>query len=238
MTAQDTASAPTLTMTPAEQKKRKRKALLAAGLVLGVGGIITLATWTGNQFAGTEIESRGFQVTDDVEISADQDAWVSDTTEAELLSIDFSIDPEGLLPGGETAAPVYVRLMEGTRDATNIELSNLAYSVTHNGEDFDYSNYTDADQFSYEIIQTASCSASATGEVFASGETLDDIAQGTRIPLAPGETALDPGETVPLCVKLQAAEDGVFAPESTTGIVWTVTDVDPNGGAASSDASN
>ncbi|NLU84542.1 SipW-dependent-type signal peptide-containing protein [Rhodococcus sp. HNM0569] len=100
-----------------DRKRRKRRALLASGLVLGVGAVITLAAWNdsvwGNSQFGTGDTTWNMQGTFDQ--GATWDEFASKDDGGTFLFTETALD---LDPGDSTTAVVGVMETEGDLGAT------------------------------------------------------------------------------------------------------------------------
>ena len=86
-------------------RRRKTMAVIAGGLVLGVGAAITLAAWNDSEFATGSFGSGSF----DLEGSTDGAAFSSDPV-APGKTLTFVLDADALSPGDVVAVPFAVQL--------------------------------------------------------------------------------------------------------------------------------
>ncbi|MEJ6488168.1 SipW-dependent-type signal peptide-containing protein [Leucobacter sp. USCH14] len=99
------------TATGSKQGWTKARAILAGGLVLGVGAAITLAAWTDNEWATGIFGSGNFGI----EGSTDGTTFADHPTEAEAEELAFTVGAENLAPDDVVYAPFAVQL---ERDST------------------------------------------------------------------------------------------------------------------------
>lgn len=94
-------------------RKRKVRALLAGGLVLGVGAAITLAAWTDNVFGNSDFATGDDTWNIEANFSStDPDAWVeSDVSPGDPFG--FPVQRLDLTPGDTVYAPIALRLEPG-----------------------------------------------------------------------------------------------------------------------------
>ncbi|WP_156837287.1 hypothetical protein [Nesterenkonia alba] len=216
-------------MTPAEAKRRKRRALLAAGAIVGIGGAITLATWVDQEFAQAEFDSAQFALAGQIEGSVDsEEETYTQNPEDAPAGLQFDVDEDGLMPDTSVAASYWVRLTADTIDEAELSVSDIESSGGN------------IEHLSYEIYADGNCSASSpSGDLVASGDTLESSAltQGSPATLTPNLDVNEPGDPVELCVVVTsgsaAGEDG-FQPGESTTITWGLTadatgDGDDNG---------
>lgn len=96
-----------------EQNRRKVFAVLAGGLVLGVGAAVTLAAWNDSEFANGTFTAGEFTFTG----STDGVTFTDHATSATAASLTFALNPTNLSPDDVVYAPYALRL-GGTYDAT------------------------------------------------------------------------------------------------------------------------
>ncbi|NUL44771.1 hypothetical protein F7P69_06120 [Cellulosimicrobium funkei] len=127
------------TPTPTEdraptQRRRKLLAITAGGLVLGIGGAMTLASWTDTEVADGAFAAGTFAL----ESSTNGTTFTDTTAPAEALTLDFDGLAQNLSPT-DTASAVYaVRLdqssdyaasVDGAVSATGTAADNLSYTI-------------------------------------------------------------------------------------------------------------
>ncbi|MCI2266836.1 SipW-dependent-type signal peptide-containing protein [Sediminivirga luteola] len=202
-------------MTPKEARRRKRRALAAAGLILGIGGAITLATWNDEEFIGTQVDSAGFALDGEIEGSNEgADGTYTQNPASAPGQLQFDVAEDGLMPEESIAAPYWIRLTAPTIDEADLVLDSIEASGGN------------LDQLSYEIYAGGTCSASnPSGQPLGSGSDLSpaSLTAGTSPTLQPGTTVNDPGTPVALCVVLTAGAasgEAGFQPGETTTITW------------------
>lgn len=178
---------------PQKNTSRKVKALLAGGLVLGVGAAVTLAAWTDQEWAQGIFGTGSFNI----ESSTDGTDFNDNESEGDAAALTFDMPAsENLSPGDTVAAPFVLRLAaDSTYDAT-VTLNEAAADTANPG-------------LSYGITQVDSpeaCTATATGsDIVAAGTALDSTEGATDFNLTAGgeETT---GEPVTLCFQVSADE--------------------------------
>ncbi|MEV4737871.1 MULTISPECIES: SipW-dependent-type signal peptide-containing protein [unclassified Microbacterium] len=186
-----------------KDRKRKTLAVLAGGLVLGVGVAVTLAAWNDSEFAQGTFTSGSFNLQGSV--AGDVDASYSDhnvDTGGTAATLAFTL-PTGLVgnmsPGDAVYAGFWVRLAAGTTTGA---------SLSANGTTADPAASSNTGNLSYQVYQLApgaTCNAaSATGTPVASGATLDVQTGVTPMTLTKGANATTAGTAVQLCFKVTA----------------------------------
>jgi len=130
-------------------RRRKASAILAGGLVLGVGAAITLAAWNDSEFATGTFGSGEFGI----EGSTDGTAF-SSSPESPGKTLSFEIDADALAPGDTVYAPFAVQLEAGSTNAAAVSIEALGSAPI-------------AADLSYRLIQPAAfgCDAATTGTV-------------------------------------------------------------------------
>lgn len=103
-------------------RRNKIYAVLAGGLVLGVGGAVTLAAWNDSEFATGNFTAGSFVF----EGSEDGTTWGEHATEGAAAALTFSEDFDNLSPDDVVYAPYALRLTA----TTGADLSAVAPVVT------------------------------------------------------------------------------------------------------------
>ncbi|GAA4476520.1 hypothetical protein GCM10023190_14180 [Enteractinococcus fodinae] len=97
------------TVTTQKNTSKKAKALLAGGLVLGVGAVVTFASWTDQEWANASFSSSDFVL----ESSTNGEDFKSHPGNDAILDFDLDI-AKNLAPGQELIAPFALRLSADT----------------------------------------------------------------------------------------------------------------------------
>lgn len=178
--------------TKTSNRGRKIKAVLAGGVVLGVGAAVTLAAWTDQEWAEGIFGAGDFNI----EGSTDGETWADHESEDGAAELGFDLDAaSNLSPGDTVAAPFVLRTDAATTYAATVSLEN----VTTEGDN--------AANLTYGIVQVdsaASCTEGATGtEIVPGGTALDAAPTATTFDLAeaPSGTA---GAPTTLCFVVTA----------------------------------
>lgn len=186
-----------------KDRKRKTLAVLAGGLVLGVGVAVTLAAWNDSEFAQGTFTAGSFDLqgstAGDVNAGySDHDVEAGDTA----ATLAFTL-PTGLIgnmsPGDSVYAGLWVRLAAGTTTGASLSAGGTTADPAAS------SNSGDLSYQVYQIAPGATCdAASATGTPVAADATLDVQTGVTPMTLAKGATATDAGTAVQLCFAVTA----------------------------------
>ena len=146
---------------------RRVRAVLAGGLVLGVGAAVTLAAWNDSEFAQGTFTAGSFNL----EGSTDGTLFADHADAATPATLGFTVDPANLSPGDSVSAAFAVRL-----DAATTSAADLAISASP-------ATGTILPNLTYRLDQTT-----AFGCDLAGAETL--VAAGTAIDTVPGTPAV------------------------------------------------
>ncbi|QLD11642.1 SipW-dependent-type signal peptide-containing protein [Microbacterium oleivorans] len=125
--------------TDRERPSRRRRmalALAAGGLVLGVGGIVTLAVWNDSEFVTGTFGSGQF----DLQGSTDGTAFTSDPT-APGKTLTFTVDADTLAPDDVVYAPFAVQLSAASTNEAAVTIENVIGGAI--GDDLTYSVFVE-----------------------------------------------------------------------------------------------
>lgn len=196
-------------MTQSTTRSRKFKAILAGGIVLGVGAAVTLAAWTDNEWAEGTFGAGSFNVLGSTDGSTFTDHESADG--AASLSFDLT-GGDNMSPGDTVAAPFVLRLDGETSYDASVVLEN----ATGGGD-----NPT---ALSYEIVSVANagaCSADATGTSIVPADTAPgSTARAEGFDLIAGADATA-GAPVTLCFKVTAGDS--LTQGQNTNAQWQFT---------------
>ena len=197
-------------ITPAadRSKSRKFKAILAGGLVLGLGAAVTLAAWNDSEFVIGNFGSGHF----DIEGSTDGITF-GDHASGSPATLGFTTGYDNLSPEETVAAPyvlhldkdseytasVTVATPEATGDAN--ALANLKYGII-------------------KVNSVAGCTPTAIGtEVVPAGTAIGTVDGATAFTLATSATpGTDPGADTFLCI--QVSSTALLQQEKSAVATW------------------
>jgi predicted ribosomally synthesized peptide with SipW-like signal peptide len=188
-------------------RTQRLKALLAGGLVLGIGAAITLAAWNDSEFATGTFTAGHF----DIEGSVDGSTFTDHDTSGGAASLSFSTGFDKLSASQTVAAPFVLHLDKDTIYDASVAVT----SATGNG--------TAETHLTYEIVQVASlvaCTPSAAGDaqVVPAGTAMDSVTGASPFTLSKSvNLGTDPGADVFLCIQV-AADSGLVQGTSATGL--------------------
>ncbi|MFC7405096.1 SipW-dependent-type signal peptide-containing protein [Georgenia alba] len=198
-----------------DTRRRKVRALLAGGLVLGVGAAVTLAAWNDSEFAAGTFAAGSFNLEGSTTSAADGYADHASADGAADLEFVLADVAANLSPDDVVYAPFWVRLDAGTTSPATM----VGSAVTADGDN--------AANLSYEVLAidaAATCDETATGETVASGATLTDFTAGSEVALPIGDGAA--GAPVQLCFVVTAGADLVQGGTATATWQFDATSVD------------
>lgn len=194
---------------PARDRARKLRAVLAAGVVLGLGATLTLAAWNDSEYARGTFSAGAFNL----EGSTDGTSFSDHATAGAAATLGFTVNPANLAPGDVVYAPFAVRLAANPSTDASVTVA----AVTNTGT---VTNVT------YALVRTTSmtCNAAAvTGGtvVIPAGTALSAIGSPTGWTLTKGSPVTNAGSTVFLCFAVTA---GAGLVQSQTGsATWQIT---------------
>jgi predicted ribosomally synthesized peptide with SipW-like signal peptide len=178
--------------TTARARRRKVAAVLAGGLVLGVGTMATLASWNDSEFASATFTAGKFNL--EGAVDASQATFGEHATSGAAGGLTFTAPFNNLSPSDVVAAPYAVRLAANTTN--NAKVTLLASTTTGN-----VTNLT------YELVKTATagCTTATTGtSIVAAGTAVTSVAGATVIDLNMGSPVTTAGAPAYLCFKVTA----------------------------------
>lgn len=187
-------------MNSTKRASRKAKALLAGGLVLGVGAAVTLASWTDQEWASGIFSTGTFEIETSVD-GENFDHPPHQITNGEA-ALQFDLTGTGatnMYPGQTIAAPFAMRLTDDTTYNANVKLKE-ASTTTH----------PNVEHLSYGIVQvedSVGCVPDATGmkEIVSAGTALNSIGDAATFNLQSGDES-EAGSPITLCFQITAGE--------------------------------
>ncbi|MFP3462028.1 SipW-dependent-type signal peptide-containing protein [Arthrobacter globiformis] len=183
-----------------KSKRRKAKAILAGGLVLGIGAAVTLAAWNDSEFVFGDFKSGGFNV----QGSTNGVDFAEHSTADDKENLSFSTNYDNLSANETVAAAYALRLDEKSTYAASVGAAEAVAG----------GDATTAGKMSYGIIKVdsiAACTPDATGTtIVAAGTAFGATPVVTPFVLAKpqevnGTTAA--GASTFVCIKVKADAD-------------------------------
>lgn len=197
----------------AQDRKRKRKALLAGGLVLGLGAAATLAAFSDDVFGSGSFNTGDFNI----EGSADGTGYAEHSTAGDAADLTFALNALQMSPGQTVYAPFSIRIDDD---------STLDGEITH---DFVEASGTLADLLTYSMASnSANCSVDSPPATFDWGTNVSvngsvDEDGATEVALTAGaDTAAGTPIQVCIAVTLDSDQAAVNAADKTnpTTVTW------------------
>lgn len=200
--------------TSTSARGRKVRAILAGGLVLGVGAAVTLAAWTDQEWAVGSFGAGSFNI--EGSTTGEEASFTDHESPAGAATLGFEVGAGNLSPGDTVAAPFVLRTDETTTYDATVALTSAI------GEGANAANLT------YGITQVAGvadCVEGATGTaVVPAGTALDSVTGANEFTLAAGDGAA--GAPVTLCFQVTAGEGLTQGDPGTANWEFTATSVE------------
>lgn len=175
--------------------QRKVLAVLAGGLVLGIGTAVTLAAWNDSEFANGTFAAGSFNL--EGSTAGDVDANYADHATAPGADLEFTLPLAGnLSPDAVVYASFWVRLDDTTTSDATVIPASIAAGTGGNEANLSYSIRA--------IGPAATCDGTG-GTVVATGADLSTLTSPTAVALSKGATAGTAGTAVQLCFAVTAA---------------------------------
>jgi predicted ribosomally synthesized peptide with SipW-like signal peptide len=192
-------------------KRRKVAAIMAGGLVVGIGTMATLASWNDTEYAAGSFTAGSF----DMVGSLDGTAYTQHTTSGTAATLAFSSPVGALSPSDVVGSPFALRLAKVSSNGATV-------TVTPGG------NFTNGAGLTYGMYTTATfgCTAATTPlvTIVPAGTALNATTGAVTFNLAKPADASTEGAAVNLCVKVTAGATGLVQGQtSTTAWLFTAT---------------
>ena len=196
---------------PRSAKATKVRAILAAGLVLGIGAAFTLAAWTDDEWVFGQSGNGGGPGTKTYHM--EQNTW-SDATGVASWSdqgtqdggaLTFSVNADNLVPGRTVYAPMQLRAAAGSEDLVATLAGGMQSSTNINNQVINSTALYTA--LTYEVkqgVEQASCNAagfSGAGTEFVGEGPSLTVGSLTAISLPAGANS-QAGQPVDICFAL------------------------------------
>lgn len=188
--------------------RRRVNAVLAGGLVLGVGAAVTLAAWNDSEFATGTFTAGSFNLEGSTTGAATGYAEHPDAGSAASLVFQLPDVAGSLAPDDVVYAPFWVRLDDATTNDATLLPAGITAGAGGNEANLSYTVRA--------IAPAAVCDETASGTLIASGATLDELTGATSVSLAKG-TDPDAGAPVQLCFAVTA---GDLEPTESATATW------------------
>lgn len=193
---------------------RRGRALLAGGVVLGIGTAVTLAAWNDSEYASGTFSSGTFNLQSSTDGAVGE--YTDNPVAEDAAPLDFSAPVDDLAPEDTVYASLWVRLAEGTTTPATLDLVSLETTDDEAGNAANLSYSVQA------IDADATCDDATTGVVLGGAENLapNPAIAGDTITLPIG-AADQAGEATQLCFTITASESLVQG--GVTTATWQLT---------------
>ncbi len=195
--------------TDSRGRRRKVAAILAGGVVVGVGTMATLAAWTDTEYATGSFTAGKLTF----QGSTDQTNFSEHTTSGTAATLSFSAPVTAMSPNDVVYSAYALRLYRDSTNAANVVITAPSTTGTT-------SNIT------YTVIKTATagCNAGSTGTVVVpAGTALGGVGAATAFSLAAPANASTDGVPAYLCFKVTAGSGLVQGQTGTATWLFTAT---------------
>ena len=190
-------------------KSRRVRALLAGGLVLGVGIGVTLAVWNDEIFQKGTFDAGGFMLEGSINEGG---AWAEYGTPDEAAVI-FNLD--NLQQQTDYYSEFWVRIKQGDKVVNPVELT-LPTVTAGTGGNEDYLNYE-----IYNVTSTGTCSAGNLGtapKVWNGNIGAESITATPPLPDLTGKGDVSASDPVKLCFVVKSTTE--LKPVLTASATW------------------
>ena len=192
---------------------KRVKAILAGGLVLGIGAAVTLAAWNDSEFASGNFAAGTFDM-----VGSTDGTTFANHTSAPGAPLAFSANFGNLSPNTTVAAPFVVHLTPATTSDATVS----AFSAAGSG--------TAAANLTYGVVRVASvaaCTPGATGTtVVPAGTAMSSVTGASTFPLVKSVDHVVAGANVFLCIQVTAG--GSLAQGTSATGTWQFQAVSAN----------
>jgi predicted ribosomally synthesized peptide with SipW-like signal peptide len=191
-------------------KRRKVAAILAGGLVVGVGTMATLASWNDAEYASGSFTAGSFNL----QGSTDQSTFSEHATAGAAASLTFTAPVTALTPTDTVYSGYALRLDKASTNAGTIAVT--AGSSTGTVTNVTYTLFTTA---------TSGCTAASTPvtTIVTNATALGSVGTPTNFAVAKPVNATTDGVPTYLCFKVTAGSGLVQGQTGTASWVFTAT---------------
>ena len=193
----------------------KVRALLASGLVLGVGAAFTLAAWTDNEWVfggagpGQTPGTKTYAMQQNTAAGFPEADWV-DEPNANGGRLDFSIDAASLLPGDTVYAAFQLRAKAGSEELTATLAEAIQATNPAVGDSNSTALYAALRYRAWTGLDAANCTEDGdktAGTVLVAENSALNTTSNVPLELAAGATPAAAGKPVDLCFAMTLPSD-------------------------------
>ncbi|GAA2028179.1 hypothetical protein GCM10009720_04950 [Yaniella flava] len=194
------------TTEPQKTTSRKVKALLAGGLVLGVGAAVTLAAWTDQEWAEGIFSTGSFNI--ESSVSGEEGSFNDHTPEEDgVAALTFELaGADNMAPDDTVSAPFVLRLDESTTYNAEVNLDSASVDGP-NGQNLTYGIT--------EVASVEECTANASGTTVVPTGTAMTSAEGANLVELTAGAEEAAGAPSVLCFEVSAGEELVEGASTT-----------------------
>ncbi len=191
--------------TSSRARSRRLRALLAGGLVLGLGAVVTLASWNASEYATGTFSASTFNL----EGSLNGTTYSSHPV-GSPATLAFTVPATNLAPGDVVYAPFAIRLAANTSRTAVVTITSPSQTGVLTG-------------LTYALIQptTFGCTSATTGTSLIASVAVGSAAGASTFALGIGTPTTLPGAPVDLCFVVTAGAGLVQA--QTGSATWDFT---------------
>lgn len=194
-----------------KSKRRKAKAILAGGLVLGIGAAVTLAAWNDSEFAIGSFGGGHFKM---VGSKSENDAFTNHDASSAGAALNFQVNAANLTPGQTVAAPYAVQLDADTDFAATVRVNSAQGSGAAKSH-LTYGIFTVTD---WDDCTPSATAASPGAQIVPAGRGLDSVVGASPFDLAKSSNGSAPGDPIYLCFQVTA--DNTLVQDETATATW------------------
>lgn len=194
-------------------RRRKVQAVMAGGLVLGVGAVVTLAAWNDSEFAEGIFGAGTFDLVGSTDgVTFDNHP---DSAGAAELTLDTE-EASNLTPGDSVYLPFAVQLSEGTSHAGIIEAGEgLEVAANGDGANNEFMSFN-----VYSVESVDACSAEGIpADPVAAGEDLTAVTTPLSNPI---QLQAEAGNIQAFCFEVTAGDAPGFGQGETASVTWEI----------------
>jgi predicted ribosomally synthesized peptide with SipW-like signal peptide len=204
---------PVAAVTTRRRRSRMIRAILAGGLVLGVGAAVTLAAWNDSEFATGTFTAGTFNL--EGSTTSATTGFSDHAAAGSAATLTFTLNPTSLTPNDVVAAPFVVRLAANTTNNADVVIAAPTSTGT-------------VTALTYEVVRVATFAACTPSAVDSTGTSLISantamtaVAGPNTFALSKGAPVTSAGASQVLCIKVTAGAGLVQAQTGT--VTWKFT---------------
>lgn len=198
-------------MSTTTDRRKKVLAVLAGGLVLGVGAAVTLAAWNDSEYATGSFTAGSFNL-----VGSTDGTTYADHASSPGAALTFNANFNSLSPGDVVYASYWLQLDATTTNNATVTPS-LDSGTGANAANISYKVYT------IDAATTCNAGAAASGTQILSGTNLTTGTGAATFPLTKGTPPTTAGAAQKLCFIVTAGSQAVLQQGGSASAVWKFT---------------